>query len=224
MANILVIEDEVNVASFVKKGLEEEGHYVAVAYDGVTGLQLSISKDFDVIILDVVMPQMNGMEVCNRHRKQRGFEIPIIMLTALSSTDDVVKGLEAGADDYLVKPFKFKELLARVNALLRRKSIGTISKKYIFEDLELDTDTKIVNRSKQVIELTSKEFRLLEFFMANPLKVLSRTTLLESVWDKNSDLNTNIVDVYVNYLRNKIDKEFDKKLIHTVIGMGYVLK
>jgi len=224
MANILVIEDEVNVSSFVKKGLEEEGHCVDVAYDGAMGLSLSCSKDYDAIILDIVLPQMNGIEVCQRHRKERGYEIPILMLTALSTTDDIVKGLETGADDYLPKPFKFKELLARVNALLRRKSLGNSSKKYQFADLALDTDSKTVKRSETIIELTSKEFRLLEFFMANPKRVLSRTTLLESVWDKNIDLNTNIVDVYVNYLRNKVDKGFKTKLIHTIIGMGYVLK
>jgi DNA-binding response OmpR family regulator len=224
MANILVIEDEVNVSSFIKKGLEEEGYCVDVAYDGLMGLKLSCSKEYDIILLDVVLPQMNGMEVCKRHRKEMGFEIPILMLTALSSTDDVVQGLDAGADDYLLKPFKFKELLARINALLRRKTKGNSSKTYQFADLLLDTDTKIASRSGQTIELTSKEFRLLEYFMANPKRVLSRTTLLESVWDKNADLNTNIVDVYVNYLRNKIDKGFDTKLIHTMIGMGYVLK
>jgi DNA-binding response OmpR family regulator len=224
MANILVIEDEINVSSFIKRGLEEEGHYIDVAYDGAMGLSLACSKEYDAIVLDVVLPQMNGIEVCLRYRKEMGFSIPIIMLTALSTTDDIVKGLEAGADDYLLKPFKFKELLARINALLRRKGIGHTSKKYLFADLVLDTDTKAVTRSSQPIDLTSKEFRLLEFFMANPNRVLSRTTLLENVWDKNVDLNTNIVDVYVNYLRNKLDKGIQVKLIHTVIGMGYVLK
>jgi two-component system copper resistance phosphate regulon response regulator CusR len=224
MANILVIEDEVNVSSFIKKGLEEEGHHAEVAYDGAMGLSLACSKEYDVIVLDIVLPQMNGIELCQRYRKKMGFKIPIFMLTALSTTDDVVKGLESGADDYLVKPFKFKELLARINVLLRRRSIGYNSKKYLFADLSLDTDTKTVMRSGSNIELTSKEFRLLEYFMSNPCRVLSRTTILENVWDRNTDFNTNIVDVYVNYLRNKIDKRFCVKLIHTVIGMGYVLK
>lgn len=224
MANILVIEDEINVSSFIKRGLEEEGHYIDVAYDGAMGLSLACTKEYDAIVLDVVLPQMNGIEVCLRYRKEMGFSIPIIMLTALSTTDDIVKGLESGADDYLLKPFKFKELLARINAMLRRKGVGHTSKKYLFADLVLDTDTKVVTRSGQPIDLTSKEFRLLEFFMANPNRVLSRTTLLENVWDKNVDLNTNIVDVYVNYLRNKLDKGIQVKLIHTVIGMGYVLK
>ena len=224
MANILVIEDEVNVSSFVKKGLEEEGYVVDVAFDGQMGLKLACSKEYDAIVLDIVLPQMNGTEVCWRYRQDMGYEIPILMLTALSTTDDIVRGLEIGADDYLPKPFKFRELLARIKALIRRKSMGGTSKKYQFADLILDTDTKTVTRSGQKIELTSKEFRLLEYFISNPLRVLSRTTLLENVWDKNIDFNTNIVDVYVNYLRNKIDKGFETKLIHTIIGMGYVLK
>ena len=224
MANILIIEDEVNVSSFIKRGLEEEGHSTDVAYDGAIGLSLACSKEYDVIMLDIVIPQMNGIEVCRRYRKVMGFTTPILMLTALSTTDDIVKGLESGADDYLVKPFKFKELLARINVLLRRRSIGYNSKKYLFADLSLDTDSKTVIRAGSNIELTSKEFRLLEFFMSNPCRVLSRTTILENVWDRNIDFNTNIVDVYVNYLRNKIDKKFKMKLIHTVIGMGYVLK
>ena len=224
MANILVIEDEVNVSSFVKKGLEEEGHVVDVAFDGAMGLSLACKKDYDAIVLDIVLPQMNGTEVCQRYRKEMGYNTPIIMLTALSTSDDIVRGLEIGADDYLTKPFKFRELLARINALIRRKSLGFSAKKYQFADLILDTDTKTVSRAGKKIELTSKEFRLLEYFMSNPLRVLSRTTLLESVWDKNIDLNTNIVDVYVNYLRNKVDKGFEIKLLHTIIGMGYVLK
>lgn len=224
MANILVIEDEVNVCSFIKKGLEEEGHHADVAWDGAMGLSLACSKEFDVIILDIVLPQMNGIEVCQRYRRNMGFATSIIMLTALDSTENIVKGLESGADDYLVKPFKFKELLARINVTLRRKSIGYTSKTYEFADIKLDTETKIVTRSGKMIKLTSKEFRLLEFFMANQGRVLTRTSILENVWDSNVDLNTNVVEVYVNYLRNKIDKEFNTKLIHTLIGMGYVLK
>lgn len=225
MANILVVEDEVNVSSFICRGLQEEGHNVDVAYDGAMGLSLACTRDYDVIMLDIILPQMNGLEVCERYRKKMGYAIPIIMLTALGSTDDIVKGLETGADDYIVKPFHFKELNARIKVLLRRKdsSIAT-AKVYEFSDLKLDTDTKIVTRSGQEIVLTSKEFRLLEFFMANPGRVLSRTSLLEHVWDTNVDMNTNIVEVYVNYLRNKVDKNFSKKLIHTIIGMGYVLK
>lgn len=224
MANILVVEDEVNVSSFIKRGLEEEGHKVEVAFDGAVALSISRFKEFDIIILDIILPQINGFEFCRIFREKMGYEIPIIMLTALGASDDIVKGLNLGADDYLVKPFKFKELLARVNALLRRRNLGLTYKKYHFADLELDTETKLVTRAGKMITLTSKEFRLLEFLMANPGRVLSRTSILESVWDANIDLNTNVVEVYINYLRNKIDKGFKKKLIHTLIGMGYVLK
>jgi DNA-binding response OmpR family regulator len=153
-----------------------------------------------------------------------GYAVPIIMLTALGNTDDIVNGLNTGANDYLVKPFKFKELLARINVLLRPKNNRLAPKIYQFADIKLDTSTKTVTRSGKVIKLTSKEFRLLEFFMANPYMVLSRTTILENVWDSNVDSNTNVVEVYVNYLRNKIDKGFKTTLIHTLIGMGYVLK
>jgi DNA-binding response OmpR family regulator len=224
MANILVVEDEVNVSSFIKKGLEEEGHSIEVAFDGAMGLSLACSKEYDVIVLDVVLPQLNGLEVCKRYRSNQGYSVPILMLTALSSTDDVVTGLQTGADDYLVKPFAFKELLARINVILRRKGLTYTAKIYEFADLNLNTETKTVTRSGVSISLTSKEFRLLEFLISNPRRVLSRTSILENVWDANSDFNTNVVDVYMNYLRNKVDKGFPVKLIHTVIGMGYVLK
>ena len=224
MANILIVEDEVNVSSFLKRGIEEAGHNVIVAFDGAMGLSLACSNELDLILLDVVLPQMNGFEVCLRYRKEMGYTVPILMLTALGSTDEIVKGLEAGADDYMVKPFKFKELLARINVLQRRKTNMFTSKKYQFEDLILDTDSKEVIRGERTIVLTSKEYRLLEFFMSNANRVLSRTTILENVWDGNVDVNTNIVEVYVNYLRNKIDKDSEIKLFHTVIGMGYVFK
>lgn len=224
MANILLVEDEVNVSSFIKKGLEEEGHSIDVAFDGAMGLSLACSKEYDAIILDVILPQMNGLEVCKRYRDNQGYSVPILMLTALSTTDDIVKGLQTGADDYLVKPFAFRELLARVNVILRRKGLGYASKSYEFADLILNTETKTVKRSGINISLTSKEYRLLEFLISNPQRVLSRTSILENVWDANIDFNTNVVEVYINYLRNKVDKGFPVKLIHTVIGMGYVLK
>jgi two-component system, OmpR family, copper resistance phosphate regulon response regulator CusR len=224
MANILVIEDEVNVSSFIKKGLDEEGHHADVAYDGAMGLSLACSREYDVIVLDIILPQMNGIEVCRRYRDNQGYAVPILMLTALGTTDDVVKGLESGADDYLVKPFAFKELLARINVMLRRKGIGYSAKSYKIADLVLDTETKTVTRSGTKISLTTKEFRLLEYLISNPHRVLSRTSILENVWDANIDFNTNIVEVYINYVRNKVDKDFPVKLIHTVIGMGYVLK
>ncbi len=224
MANILVVEDEVNVSSFIKKGLEEKGHNVDVAFDGAMGLSLACSREYDVIILDVILPQMNGIEMCRRYRDTMGYDVPIIMLTALGSTDDVVKGLETGADDYLSKPFMFDELIARINVVLRRKGMGVSAKIYEYADLTLNTETMMVIRSGKNISLTTKEFRLLELLMANPLRVLSRTHILENVWDANIDVNTNVVEVYINYLRNKVDKGFPVKLIHTVIGMGYVLK
>jgi DNA-binding response OmpR family regulator len=224
MAKILVVEDELHVSSFIKKGFEEEGHIVDTAYDGAMGTRLINSGMYDVVVLDVILPQMNGLEVCQKIRKEMGNTTPIIMLTALSNTDDVIKGLDAGADDYLAKPFRFRELLARVNTHLRRKSKKDISGVYQFSDLKLDINTTTVTRSDKNIKLTSKEFWLLAFFMANPGKVLSRTTILENVWDNNIDITTNIVEVYVNYLRNKIDRGFPTKLIHNITGMGYILK
>ena len=167
---------------------------------------------------------MNGIEVCAIIRDKIGFNIPIIMLTALGSTEEIVKGLEAGADDYLVKPFHFKELLARVNANLRRQIITDDVKILKFADIVLDLESKLVTRADKPISLTSKEFRLLIYFLKNPKKILSRYEILENVWDINFDMGTNLVDVYVNYLRNKIEKDFSTKLIHTVIGMGYIFK
>ena len=224
MASILLVEDEMNVSSFIKKGLEEEGFLVDVAYDGAMGLSLACSREYDLLILDVILPQMNGTEVCRRFRDNRGFGVPVIMLTALGSTEDIVTGLESGADDYLVKPFVFREFVARINVLLRRKGMGFTVKSFEYAGLILNTETKTVKRSGKNISLTSKEFRLLELLISNPQRVFSRTTILESVWDANFDFNTNIVEVYINYLRNKVDKGFPVKLIHTVIGMGYVLK
>lgn len=224
MSRVLVVEDEVNVSSFIRKGLEEEGYTVDVAFDGAMGLNLALTREYDIILLDVVLPQLNGLEICRKIRERHGYTVPVIMLTALSTSDDIVNGLDIGADDYIPKPFRFKELLARVNSALRRKGTGITSKVYKFADLELDTETKTVIRSGKMIQLTSKEFRLLEYFMANPRKVLSRTSISEQVWDANQDMGTNIVEVYIKYLRDKVDKDFDQKLIHTVIGMGYVLR
>ena len=224
MANFLVVEDEVNVSSFIRRGLEEEGHKVEVAFDGAMGLSMACQMEFDLIVLDVILPHLNGVEFCKRYRSTMGYAVPIVMLTALGSTDDIVNGLNTGADDYLIKPFKFKELLARISSLLRRRNLGNFSENYRFADVFMEANTKTVTRSGKKILLTSKEYRLLEFFLANPGRVLSRTTILENVWDKNVDLNTNVVEVYINYLRNKLEEGFYPKLIHTVIGMGYVLK
>lgn len=182
-------------------------------------------KEIDLVVLDIILPGMDGREVAIKIRHM-GFDLlPIIMLTALGATENIVKGLDAGADDYLIKPFKFKELLARIRAHTRTKGTAVnTSQKLALEDLELDMDAKIVKRAGNEINLTSTEFRLLEYLLQNKNRVLSRIDILESVWDINFNMGTNVVDVYVNYLRNKIDKKFETKLIHTVIGMGYVLK
>jgi len=171
------------------------------------------------------LPNINGWDVCQRIRKQLRLKTPVLMLTALSSTDNLVKGLDQGADDYLAKPFKFQELLARVKALDRRNRNQIASPSILkFEDLEMDTDQKMVKRAGKVIKLTSREYNLLEFFLKNPHKVISRMDILENVWGVNFDFGTNVVDVYVNYLRNKMDKNFDTKIIQTVVGMGYILR
>lgn len=225
MNYILLIEDEQNVAAFIKKGLQEEGYEVIMAYDGVTGLDLLKQHSIDLVILDVILPGMSGLDVCKSIRNSDQLDVPVLMLTALGSTENVVSGLDSGADDYLAKPFKFKELLARVRALLRRRSRPEEPSRFLsIADLELNRDTKTAVRAGQEIKLTATEYRLLEYLMKNPRRVLSRVDLLENVWDINFDMGTNVVDVYVNYLRNKMDKGFSPKLIHTVIGMGYMLK
>lgn len=213
------------MASFIKRGLEEQQYDVSVAYDGETGLRILDGNSFDIIILDVILPKLNGVEVCNIIREKLKLSVPVLMLTALSSTEDIVKGLETGADDYLTKPFKFKELLARIKALMRRAD-GNVStsSQLEFDGVVLDLHQKTCIREGRTIHLTSKEFSLLEYFMRHPNRVVSRTEILENVWDISFDLGSNVIDVYVSYLRNKIDKGFKKKLIHTKVGMGYVMK
>lgn len=223
MKKILLVEDEKNVASFVKKGLEEEGYAVEAAHDGVAGWNLARGERYDLVILDRMLPGMDGMEICRRIREKYRFEIPVIMLTALGSTDDVVDGLNEGANDYMTKPFHLRELIARMQVLLRRGEGGE-AQIYRIADLELNDDTKTVTRGETPVTLTSKEYRLLLYFMQNVRRVLSREQILEHVWNVEFDMGTNTVDVYINYLRNKIDKHFTPKLIHTVIGMGYVMK
>jgi DNA-binding response OmpR family regulator len=222
---ILVIEDEHNVAAFIQQGLLEAGYEVFLAYDGQQGIALLQQKEIDLVILDIILPGPDGRAIA-RNIRELGYEnLPIIMLTALGTTENVVKGLDSGGDDYLVKPFKFKELLARIRALTRRNGSAVAShKKLVVQDLELDNEAKVVRRAGNEIQLTSTEFRLLEFLLKNKNKVLSRIDILEKVWDINFNLGTNVVDVYVNYLRNKIDKGYSPKLIQTVIGMGYVIK
>jgi len=221
---ILLIEDEPSVSSFIKRGLEENGYTVQQAFDGDTGLKLAKQDAFELIILDLILPHRNGLEICRELREEGYKDVPILMLTALSSTEDVVEGLEAGADDYLRKPFKFQELLARIHAMARRRHIAPSRKKLQVANLEMDLDAKTVSRDGKQITLTAREFTLLEYFIRNNGRVISRNTILEQVWELDFDTGTNVVDVYVNYLRKKIDKGFSPKLIHTVIGMGYVLK
>ncbi len=222
---ILVIEDEPSISNFIKKGLEENGFEVAQAFDGEMGVRLAQRPDFAVIVLDVILPGINGLEVCQKIRRELGVQTPVLMLTALNETDDLVTGLEAGADDYLGKPFKFKELLARIRALSRRTGTQPPPANLLkVSDLEINLDSKAVQRAGKPIKLTAKEFFLLEYLVRNKNRVMSRMDILESVWDINFDLGTNVVDVYMNYLRNKIDKPFDQKLIQTVVGMGYMLK
>lgn len=221
---ILLVEDEPSVMSFLKRGLEEHDFEVVCAADGLEGLRLAFDQTFDLVVLDLILPKMNGLELCKKLRQQENFQAPIIMLTALGTTDDVVTGLDSGADDYLVKPFKFKELLARINAHLRRRNYLQTNQKLALADLEMDLAAKTVTRSGNPLRLTAREFNLLEFLLQNKGRVLSRMAILENVWDINFELSTNVVDVYVNYLRNKIDKNYSPKLIHTVVGMGYVMK
>lgn len=218
---ILVIEDEIKVANFIKKGLEEEHYAVDTAYDGETGLYLSEVNDYDLIVLDLMIPKINGMEVLKRIRENKN-PVPILIVTAKDTADDIVKGLDSGCDDYLTKPFEFKVFLARVRALLRRERVEA-EPLLKLADLTLSPVTHRVVRSGKEIELTSKEYALLEYFMRNPNKVLTRTMISEHVWDYHFDSMTNVIDVYVNYLRKKIDKDFEPKLIHTIRGVGYIL-
>lgn len=222
MAKIILVEDEINIASFIERGLREFGHEVSVVYDGNAGWELLQNESFDLLILDIIMPGMNGLELCRMYRQRFGYHSPVVMLTALGTTDDIVKGLDAGADDYLVKPFSFQELETRIKALLRRSKEVPVQQ-LVCGDLILDCTLRRARRGNMDIDLTVKEYRLLEYFLLHQRAVLSRLTLLRDVWDKNFDTNTNVVDVYVNYLRAKIDKGFEDKLIHTVVGVGYMM-
>ncbi|HRW99497.1 MAG TPA: response regulator transcription factor [Cyclobacteriaceae bacterium] len=220
---ILVVEDEPKVAAFVKSGLEEQNCEVDVAYDGQIGERLALSNVYNIILLDIIMPMINGLELCKRIKQSKP-NTPILMLTALGTTDDKVSGFESGADDYLVKPFEFKELMVRIKALTRRSySNNDPGNRLKIADLELDMDKKVAIRGGKTIELTAKEYSLLEYFIRNKGRVVSRLDISEKVWDINFDTGTNVVDVYVNILRKKIDRDFANKLIHTRVGMGYIL-
>lgn len=222
---VLLIEDEPDLASFIKKGIKSQAFEIDVAYDGKIGRSLFERNLYDIAIVDVNIPYINGFELCKIFKTHEP-KVPVLLLTALDSIDDKTQGFNSGADDYLVKPFEFQELLLRIAALSKRQQLNfnpyldTIK----VADLELNTHIKTVTRAGELIELTSKEFALLEYFMRHQGKVISRVEISEKVWDINFDTNTNIIDVYVNYLRNKIDKKYTPKLIHTAIGMGYVLR
>lgn len=219
---ILIVEDEKKVAAFIKKGFEEETYAVDVAHDGEEGYNLAEMGQYDLIVLDLMLPKMNGMDVLGKLRDNK-VNTPIILLTAKDSVEDKVTGLNKGADDYLTKPFAFSELLARVRSLLRR---GQTETKTVLQvgNLTLDLVSHKVNRDGEEIELTGKEYSLLEYFMRNEGKVLTRTMIAEHVWDYNFDTFTNVIDVYVNHLRKKIDKKHSEKLLHTLRGVGYVMR
>ncbi len=222
--NLLLIEDEPKTVQSLKQGLEENGYAVDVAYDGLIGKQLAMRNSYHLIVSDIIIPGINGVELC-RELRAAGNETPILMLTALGTTDDKVVGFDAGADDYLVKPFEFKELLARVRALTKRGSaVSQTAQIMRFADLEVNMDAKTVYRAEQKIELTAREFNLLVYLIRNQGRVISKAEIAEQVWEIDFDSGTNIIEVYVNYLRKKIDRDFEVKLIHTQFGMGYVMK
>jgi heavy metal response regulator len=218
---ILVVEDEKKIAGFIKRGLKEEGYAVDVAGDGDEGYELASVNDYDLIILDIMLPKCDGVTLCKKLRAEK-LEAPIIMLTAKTSVQDKVTGLDAGANDYLTKPFAFEELLARMRVLLRR-TVQPATRLQI-ADLVLDLLSHKVSRADRDIVLSSREFALLDYLMRNAGTVVTRTMISEHVWDIDFDTNTNVIDVYINYLRNKIDADFDQKLIQTIRGRGYMLK
>lgn len=219
---ILIVEDEKSLADIVKKGLEEEGYTVDVAYNGEDGLYMAENEPSDIIILDIMLPVVDGMTILKKIRKA-GIKTPVLMLTAKDTVMDKVSGLDSGADDYLTKPFSFEELLARIRALLRRDS-GVKTSIIEIGDLVIDMASHEIKRDGRLISLSAKEYVLLEYMAINRNKVLSRTTLTEHLYDQDFDLDSNVIDVFINRLRNKIDRNFDKKLIHTVRGAGYMLK
>jgi DNA-binding response OmpR family regulator len=219
---ILIVEDEPKVASFIKKGLEENQYEAEIAYDGISADKLAHLYIYDLYILDIIIPGISGLDLCRKLKKLKP-DVPVLMLSALGATDDKIVGFDAGADDYLVKPFEFRELLARVKVLLKKAGQSSdIQNKLTVGDLELDLDKKDAKRGSTHIDLTAKEFALLEYFMRNTGRVLSRNDIAEKVWETSFDFGTNVVDVYINFLRKKIDKGYDKKLIHTRVGFGYI--
>ncbi|MCF8373033.1 MAG: response regulator transcription factor [Bacteroidales bacterium] len=220
---VLVVEDEPKVSAFIKQGLEEHGYEVDIAYDGSIGERMALKGNYNIILLDVIIPYQNGIELCKKIRAEDN-EVPILMLSALGTTDDKLIGFDVGVDDYLVKPFNFSELLARIKALTKRgRGISQKANTLQVANLQLSIENKEAIRDNKKIDLTAKEFSLLEYLMRNQGKVLTRMEIAENVWDIKFDTGTNVVDVYINILRKKIDKDFDPKLIKTRIGMGYVI-
>ena len=222
---ILIVEDEKKIADTLQFGLNERGFDVEVAYDGKLGYHLFCAQDFDIIILDINLPGINGYDLCKLIR-DKNQHIPVLMLTSMSALNDKIQGYESGADDYMIKPFEFKELLLKINSLLKRASgvnlpIGNILKA---ADLQINLDSKEVTRSGRVINLTAKEFQLLEYLLRNKNRLVSRVDIAINVWEVDFETNTNVIDVYISYLRNKVDKHFEQKLIQTHVGMGYILK
>jgi two-component system copper resistance phosphate regulon response regulator CusR len=221
---ILVVEDELQVSAFIKQGLEEQSFDVEVAYDGKMAERLALSRSYDVLLMDIVLPGMNGLDLCRIIKNEKP-ATPVLMLTTLSTTVDKVSGFNAGADDYLVKPFEFDELIARLKALYRRSSLapGSVNNALTYNGLKLDLEKKIATRENKNIKLSAKEFALLEYFLNNPERVIPRSELAAKVWNIMFDTGTNVVDVYMNMLRNKVDRDFEPKLLQTRIGLGYVL-
>jgi len=221
---ILLVEDEAKIAAFIEKGLNEHGYELTLAPDGQQGLRMAMQGTFDVIILDVMLPVLNGLDVCKWVR-QEGINTPVLMLSALGTLEDKVQGLQAGADDYLLKPFHFKELIARIQALTRRQQHSAAGNNMLhIADLQLDRNRKYAQRDSREIILTAKEYALLEMLLQNSNRILSRDEIGNHVWGQDFDSSSNVIDVYINYLRNKIEKGFSSKLIHTVVGMGYIMK
>lgn len=221
--NILLVEDDLRVSELIKRGLDEQGFNTTQAYDGLTGKKLILTQEFNLLITDIILPKINGLDLCKEIRNLKP-ELPILMLTALGTTDDKIEGFDAGADDYLVKPFEMRELVARIKAILKRSLKNKSEIILRFSDLEMNLKTKIVKRNNKELSLTLKEFKLLEFLLQNQERVISRKEIAEKVWNTHFDTGTNFIDVYINYLRKKVDKEFDNKLIHTKSGMGFILK
>jgi DNA-binding response OmpR family regulator len=219
---ILIIEDEKNLARILKKGLEENSFVVELSFDGEEGLYMAENYHFDAVLLDIMLPKLDGLAILKTLR-EKGIDVPILMLTAKGDVEDRVKGLNRGADDYIPKPFDFTELLARLRAVIRRNK-GDASSVIKMNDLEIDMNTQMVRRASREIKLSSREYRILEYLVLNRDRIISRTELIEHVYDTDYDLDSNVIDVYISYLRNKIDKGFDNQLIHTVRGSGYILK